>query len=131
MAVRLHGIPRPDRFPLGKPLFPDQQLSRDHPELVDMVGPNSWLIFELLDCQGGWLSQNPAEWDNDDEYVRMYGIVRHLAVVNDTAERSVKDVQEYANSAKDGHHRGEIILVSSSHRIKLPQFLKNEMNENL
>ena len=87
MAVRLHGIPRPDRFPLGKPLFPDQQLSRDHPELVDMVGPNSWLIFELLDCQGGWLSQNPAEWDNDDEYVRMYGIVRHLAVVNDTAER--------------------------------------------
>ena len=33
------------------------------------------------------------------ELVDMIGIVRHLAVVNDTTEGSVNDIQEYATSA--------------------------------
>ena len=107
MAVRLHGIPRPHRLPLGKPVFPDQQLGRDHPVLVDMVGTHSYLTFELLVFQCGCLSQTSAEQDNDDEYVSMYGTVRHLAVVNDTAKGSDNDIQEYANYADDGHHIGE------------------------
>ena len=58
--------------------------------------------------------------------------VSNVAVVNDAAERGVKDVQDFANAAMDGAtHRGHIILVSNSHRAKLPEFLKNEMEENM
>ena len=47
------------------------------------------------------------------------------------AEHCVKAVQEFANAAWDGMYRGDIILVSSSHRMKIPTFSKNEMDENL
>ena len=35
-----------------------------------------------------------------------------LEVVNDTAERGVRDIQEYANSARDKGKTGRIIPVS-------------------
>ncbi len=57
--------------------------------------------------------------------------VSNLEVVNDSAERGIKDIQDYANSAQDGGHREKIAIVSSSHRIKLPEFKKNEMEEEL
>jgi len=43
----------------------------------------------------------------------------------------IKDVTEYANVAMDGGYRGDIMLVSCSHRVKIPSFLKIEMEENL
>ena len=61
----------------------------------------------------------------------MSAVIRDLAVVNDTAERCIKDIQDYANAANGGDHRGNIILVSASHGIKIPSFLKYEMEENL
>ena len=58
-------------------------------------------------------------------------VVENLAVVNDAAERGVKDIQDYANAARDGSSHERIILMSNSHRIKLPKFLKNEMKEHM
>ena len=63
-----------------------------------------------------------AEWPHDQRYVEMGAIMGDLAVMNDTAERCVKDIQDF-------DHRGNI--VSGSHRVKLPSFLKNEMEEQL
>jgi len=51
----------------------------------------------------------------------MASVITRLAVVNDTAERSVKDIEEYANAAHDGEKRGNVILVANSQRIKLPE----------
>ena len=42
-----------------------------------------------------------------------------LAVMNDTAERCVKDTQKLSIAALDGDHRRNIVLVSGSHRVKL------------
>ena len=61
----------------------------------------------------------------------MYNVVSDLSVVNDTAERSIKDIQDHADSANDRDQRQNIILVSQSHRIKIPNYLKNEMEEKL
>ena len=63
-----------------------------------------------------WLRMNPEEWDTCDDYVMMRNTVIDLTVVNNAAERRVKDMQEYANSAADGAERERIILVSNSHR---------------
>ena len=54
-----------------------------------------------------------------------------ISVVNDTAEQSIKDIQDYTDAAMDGDFRGQIILVSKSQRIKMQFFLKNEMGENI
>ena len=53
-------------------------------------------------------------WDTDNEYVSMREILYRRKVVNDTAESGVKDIQEYANAARDWGLRGCIILVSNS-----------------
>ena len=69
-------------------------------------------------------------WDTD-EYVSMRETLSPLEVVNDTAERGVKDIQEYANAARDNGQTGRIILVSNSHIVKLREFLKKEMKYSI
>ena len=71
------------------------------------------------------------EWERDEGYNEMAKIMTDIAVVNDTAKRGVKDIEEYVNSAMDGAQCGRIILVAKSHRFRLPQFLKNEMENNI
>ena len=59
-----------------------------------------------------WLSLSPNQWEQNQSFRRTKAVVSELAVVNDAAERGVKDVQEYANAARDGEHRGNIVLVA-------------------
>ena len=130
MANALLRTPKPNRFEPGKPEFP-VALMANNPTMDQLIGSKSWLLFSLLGKSGDWLQMPVRLWDTDNEYVSMKETVSHLEVVNDTAERGVKDIQEYANAARDGGQRGRIILVSNSHRVKLPQFQKNEMENNL
>ena len=48
--------------------------------------------------------------------ISCFKVVRDLKVVNDLAERCIKDIQEYANLAKDSVHRDNILLFVSDHR---------------
>ena len=59
----------------------------------------------------------------------MAKVVTQLAVVNDAAERGVKDCIEYADAAQDGTLRGRIIAVASSHRAAAPSLLKHELEK--
>jgi hypothetical protein len=76
---------------------------------------------------GAWHATLPDQWRTNPEFLNLYEVVRKLKVVNDVAERGVKDIEDYANSANDGAHRIRIILVCNSHRFKLPGFTKHEM----
>ena len=89
------------------------------------------MAFELLGNDSAWLALDPMQWEADQRFLHMAEVIRSISVVNDTAERCVKAVQEFANSAQDGDYRGDIILVSNSHRFKIPSFSKNEMEENI
>ncbi len=134
IAREISRTPRPQQFPPGKPVFPKYRVEQaTHGELTldSLVGPNSWLLFELLQTDGAWLGLPPRQWSANQDYAAASSIIHHLQVVNDGAERAIKDIQEYSDSARDGGHRGDIVLVSSSHRIKLKSFLKNEMENVL
>ena len=61
----------------------------------------------------------------------MSAIISHLAVVNDNAERSIKDVEEFTNYAGDGDKRGKIITIADAQRIKCPDFKKASMEMNI
>lgn len=131
MANALRAIPRPQEFHIGKPTFPRQVPQGNALKLERMVGPNTWMLFSLLGNDGDWLMQPPQQWITNPQYLEILLIVQELPVVNDAAERGVKDIQDYANMARDADDRGRMILVSNSHRMKLPKFLKNEMEENM
>ncbi len=130
MAITLHNTPRPPNFAPGKPEFPTDRMV-GNASLEHFIGPQSWIIFELLGSYGAWLTLPCPQWDGNAEYDRMFSIVKHLEVVNDVAERSIKDIQDYANAAQDGAHRGWIVLVSNPHWAKIPAISKNEMEEHL
>ena len=131
VGAALLACQQPNPFPTGKPQFPNNRLFRGAPTLASFVGPNSYLVFHLLGMDHGWLALPPPAWLADQRYQEMADVINSISVVNDTAERCVKNVQDFANAARDGAHRGRIILVANSHRVKIPTFTKNEMEENI
>ncbi|CAH1792089.1 unnamed protein product [Owenia fusiformis] len=131
MARRLLEIQRPNVFNPGKTDFHTDILIQPNQELIDFLGPRSWLLFDLTNGDTTWLNLPINQWATHQGYITLAAIVHNLHVVNDAAERSVKDIQDYANAARDGTVRARMILVSSSHRAKIPAFLKNEMQNNL
>ena len=126
MATHLHGTPRPEAFDAGKPEFP----GLENGSLEYFIGPKSWLLFHLLGANGGWLRMPVEQWENDQEFQEMKSIVAKVEVVNDCAERCIKDIQEFANASRSEDQRRRIILVSNSHRVKIPEYKRNELDEN-
>ena len=53
------------------------------------------------------------DWDSDDEYLNLREILKDLKVVNDPAERCVKDVQEYCNLTMDPSYKENILVVAT------------------
>jgi len=56
---------------------------------------NSKKLFQLLDLPEALLDKHPSDWEQDESYTRVLGIVKSLVVVNDRAERGVAFIQDY------------------------------------
>ena len=63
-----------------------------------------------------WMHQPPAHWIDNVEYRRFQHYVENLAVVNDAAERAVKDVTDFAEYSQDPNRCENVIKVVNSHR---------------
>ena len=110
IATSLLSYPKPQLFLPGQPIFPDLT---DETEIPELIGPRSWFLFDLLHKSPEWLRSPAEEWENDEEYNEINSIIMNLSVTNDTAERAIKKVTEYANSANDRGQRGKIIGLAS------------------
>ena len=66
------------------------------------VGQGTRIIFEKLQATGDWLGKSVKEWNGD---------LHDIKVVNDQAGCCIKDIQEYAEMAKDSKHHEDILLV--------------------
>ena len=115
MAIKLWSIPRPEHFEKGKPRFPEE-LMNEEPKLDSFLGQRSWLVFSKLNSDGHWLSTDVHNWQNDPDYKRVESCLKDLKVVNDLAERCVKDIQAYAKQARDSQYQEDIIIVATDHR---------------
>ena len=87
IAVRLNVV-RPAGQPatpvsLGRPAFPE---ILDGMSLADFVDSESWLLFDLIKVDNGWLRRSPP-WDGDEGYEAVKAIVLSICGVNDPAER--------------------------------------------
>ncbi len=47
--------------------------------------------------------------------IYLHEVCKDIMVVNDPAERAVKDVAKYAEMTRDPNHRDNIILVADDH----------------
>ena len=57
----------------------------------------------------------------------MRRIILDLAVTNDTAERAVGKVTEYANSADNGGQMGRIVEVAAWHHSNMSSYNKDDL----
>lgn len=53
----------------------------DETQLVDLVGPRSWMLFNILSLRGDFLQLSPSQWDDDDEFAKLRRYVTNLKVV--------------------------------------------------
>ena len=110
---------RPQSYKPQKPVMKSQLLhgrNPDQPALADFVGPRSWLIIDILDVKYEWMQYPATRWGEFDDYVRYRDLVKCLKVVNDCAERAVKDMQEYLGYCQDAEHREKVVTVANHHR---------------
>lgn len=133
MAIALYNLPRPQVYTTGKPGQPNFDPVGVHlldvkPSLAAFITPRSWLLFHLLESNAGWLQQDPEMWPNNAEYQFLQNFVNDLMVVNDPAERAVKDVQECAQLTRDPAHRDNVILVRSDHRGRVARLRKADLH---
>ena len=112
---------------LGKPKFPpattdefwsdlDGQASANG--LVKLIGPRSWTIFNMLNLQGermDWLEKDVDCWILSEGYQEFERFSRGLRVVNDTAERGIKLIQDFVAKTTDEQLRQDMLLVVSEH----------------
>ena len=84
-------------------------------------------FFQKIKCNGDWLTSDVELWKDDPEYQTMMSILVDLKVVNDVAERCVKDVETYADLAKDSKYREDILIVATDHRGTLQDLRKRAL----
>lgn len=133
MANAIVRIPRPQVFAPGKPSQPDfdpiaVNLTQHRPPLASFVSPRSWLFFHLVDGRTQWLNDEPSTWTQNPTYLRLYDMCNDIQVVNDVAERAVKDVQDFATMTRDPAHRDDIIIVANDHRCRITHTRKDNLN---
>ena len=86
------------------------------PSLSEFVGPRSWIIFTMLDVNVAWMEHPPSQWEECNEFLRFQHLIKSLKVVNDCAERAVKDMTEFLNYCQDAERREHVVMVVSHHR---------------
>ena len=104
MAAKLLEIPVPKNFRLGKPVF--HQINRQT-GLSNLLGPESHSLFSILDINTDWLAKPIEQWTEQPGYKEAEKFVCTVKVVNDTAERGVKLISEFATIITSDPEQGE------------------------
>ena len=61
-------------------------------------------------------SASYIDWLDNEDYTLMKDTIKDLKVVNDAAERCIKDITEYRDWAQDTQHPEDILIVVNDHK---------------
>ena len=115
------------RYELGKPVL-ELNLTTST-ALHDLVGPQSFLLFDLLGLPWDWLGENPDVWEQSDSYLEMRDYIRTVKVTNDVAERGVKLIKDYATILTTDDDMRKLLLHGVERNRKMfPSFKKSVLN---
>lgn len=108
----------------------DNVVIADSTKLSELVDERSWLMFhELNVCKPDtWLHLPVVEWQEDTEYQKFLKFVTDLKVTNDLAERGVKMIEDFINTAtKDETQLQALLQVVEAHRRRYPNCKKSTL----
>lgn len=97
--------------------------------LVDFITPNTVQFFQRFEISRNFLLEAPDLWADDEEFLQGLRIVNKLAVVNDSAERAVKLMEDYNKVlTRDEQQKQFLLQVVSDYRKKFPSHTKQALS---
>lgn len=86
-------------------------------KLAHFITENTLLFFETLGLPTGFLSESPATWKSNQEYLTAKKIVDGLKVVNDVAERHIAMMSDFNDTiTKSENQLQNLFLSVANHR---------------
>lgn len=132
LAKKLIATPRAQNVSIGKPDFPEMDLTNDGTRFeisIDFISEKSWLLFDLIKINDvEWLSKSYSEWENHTGFIKLCCFVKNCKVVNDIAERGIKLISDFAHKTHDEDQRQCLLQVVESHRKQFPDFKKSTLS---
>ncbi|KAL4135148.1 hypothetical protein QTP88_006791 [Uroleucon formosanum] len=97
-------------------------------DLSHFVTKNTKIFFERFNIDMHFLNDEPDEWINNTSYNDRANTVAHINVVNDTAERGVKQIEEYNSIlTKDEEQKQYLLQIVKNYKIKYPDSNKSTL----
>ncbi|GBL92465.1 hypothetical protein AVEN_174739-1 [Araneus ventricosus] len=97
----------------------------DQKAIEDFIFQKSLNLLKKLNIDISFLNTSPDLWDRDDSYLKSQEIFQNLAIVNDTAERGVKLMQDFNGLLTADEEQKQFLLQCvKDHRIQYPDCRK-------
>ena len=80
-----------------------------------------------MQSEGQWLTLPVHMWQSNQNYNEMQDRIKKMTVVNDPAERVVKDMQDFVSLTTDKERRDAIITIARRQRKKFGKCRKMDM----
>ncbi|XP_050065848.1 uncharacterized protein LOC126554890 [Aphis gossypii] len=94
-------------------------LKKDLP--LDLLGTNSIKLFDRFNIPKDFLEVHPKNWNDLEGYQKGKEIIESLRVVNDTAERGVKLMEEFNDKLTKNEDQKQFVLQTvQDYRKKYP-----------
>lgn len=89
-------------------------------------------LFERFQINTNFLKLNPAKWHQDQSYKKAVEVMNKLKVVNDSAERGVKLMEEFNDLfTKNERQKQFVIKIVSDYRNRFPDCNKKTLTQVL
>ena len=98
--------------------------------LTDLIGPESYFLFDALGVDFEWLTTPADTWVENKSYKKAQNFVRTVKIANDVAERGVKLMSDFATKiTTDPEQRNCLLQVVEYHRKKFDSYRKATLNK--
>ena len=126
LAKAIQSQPRGEVKP-GKPTFPDMVWSDTRPTLDVFVTKDSWLLFDLLQLSGEFMSVPCQYWSSFGEYRKLEEFCTNIPTLNDSAERGCHLITEYMNKVRSEEARQDLLQCVQFWRSLVPDLSKESL----
>ncbi|XP_050544876.1 uncharacterized protein LOC126907552 [Daktulosphaira vitifoliae] len=101
----------------------------DDDVLISLFNGHSKNIFQRYKIKN-FLHIHPSQWSSSREYQQGKQIIKELKVVNDSAERGIKLIQDFNKSITRNESQKQFLLqVVQDYRTQYPQATKKVLNQ--
>lgn len=100
----------------------------ENKEIYDFICVTSKNFFQKMNFPTEFLGSDPATWNKNESYSKCCKIINNLKVVNDTAERGIKLINEYNKIlTKDEEQKQFLLQVVKDYKTRFPDVKKETM----